>query len=110
MSPRPEVPRWYGETIGFRDHDTLITWTSSIQAWTVHGAFEFSNRMQTIEIYTPNRDANGPFGRAADPSPRPLQGLIRSGPVRTISPSTVRGPLCATVCRCSSWRDSVAEA
>jgi len=55
------VPRWYGETIGFWDHDTLITWTSNIQGWTVHGAFEFSSKMQTIEIYTPDRDANGRF-------------------------------------------------
>ena len=22
----PDVPRWYGETIGFWDHDALITW------------------------------------------------------------------------------------
>jgi hypothetical protein len=57
----PEVPRWYGETIGFWDHDTLITWTSNIQGWYVHGAFEFSNKMQTIEIYSPNRDAQGKF-------------------------------------------------
>jgi len=57
----PEVPRWYGETIGFWDHDTLITWTSNIQGWTVHGAFEYSNKMQSIEIYSPNRDAKGKF-------------------------------------------------
>ena len=56
-----DVPRWYGETIGFWDRDTLITWTSNIQGWTVHGAFEFSNKMQTIEIYSPNRDAKGKF-------------------------------------------------
>jgi hypothetical protein len=54
-----DVPRWYGETIGFWDEDTLITWTSNIQGWMVHGAFEFSNKMQTIEIYSPIRDANG---------------------------------------------------
>jgi len=56
-----DVPRWYGETIGFWDGDTLITWTSNIQGWSSHAAFEFSNRMQTIEIYTPNRDADGNF-------------------------------------------------
>ncbi|MEJ1964716.1 MAG: hypothetical protein WDO56_25460 [Gammaproteobacteria bacterium] len=56
-----DVPRWYGETIGFWDKDTLITWTSNIQAWTVHGAFEFSNKLQTIEIYAPLRDARGRF-------------------------------------------------
>lgn len=55
----PEVPRWFGETVGFWDGEALITWTSNIQGWTVHGAFEFSNRMQTIEIYSPLRDATG---------------------------------------------------
>ena len=54
-----DVPRWYGETVGFWDKDTLITWTSNIQGWMVHGNFEFSNKLQTIEIYTPNRDAAG---------------------------------------------------
>jgi hypothetical protein len=56
-----DVPRWYGETIGFWDEDTLITWTSNIQGWITHGAFEHSNEMQTIEIYAPNRDADGNF-------------------------------------------------
>ena len=55
------VPRWYGETIGFWDGDVLITWTSNIQGWTTHAAFEHSSRIQTIEIYTPNRDGNGAF-------------------------------------------------
>ena len=54
-----DVPRWYGETIGFWDGDVLITWTSNIQGWKVHGNFEFSSLMQTIEIYTPLRDADG---------------------------------------------------
>jgi hypothetical protein len=56
-----QVPRWYGETIGFWDEDTLITWTSNVQAWMAHGAFEHSNSMQSIEIYTPLRDADGTF-------------------------------------------------
>ena len=56
-----DVPRWYGETIGFWDGDTLITWTSNIQGFKVHAAFEYSNRMQTIEIYSPNHDDNGNF-------------------------------------------------
>ena len=55
------VPRWYGDTVGFWDGDTLITWTSNIQGWKAHSAFEWSNKMQTIEIYTPNRDENGSF-------------------------------------------------
>jgi len=56
-----DVPRWYGETIGFWDKDVLITWTSNIQGWFAHGAFEYSNKMQSIEIYSPNRDASGKF-------------------------------------------------
>jgi len=56
-----DVPRWYGETIGFWDGDTLITWTSNIQGWKVHSTFEFSNKLQTIEIYSPNHDENGNF-------------------------------------------------
>jgi hypothetical protein len=56
-----DVPRWYGETIGFWDKDTLITWTSNIQGWKVHGAYEHSNKLQTIEIYSSNRDAAGKF-------------------------------------------------
>jgi hypothetical protein len=55
----PDVPQWYGETIGFWDGDALITWTSNIQAWTAHGAFEFSHKMQTVEIYTPIRNPEG---------------------------------------------------
>jgi len=56
-----DVPRWYGETIGFWDRDVLVTWTSNIQAWTVHGAFEFSGKLQTIEIYSPVRNPDGSF-------------------------------------------------
>jgi hypothetical protein len=54
-----DVPRWYGDSIGFRDGDTLISWTSNIQAWMAHSAFEFSSKMQSIEIYSPVRDASG---------------------------------------------------
>ncbi len=55
------VPRWYGETIGFWDKDVLITWTSNIQGWKSHSLFEYSNHMQSIEIYTPIRDKAGKF-------------------------------------------------
>jgi hypothetical protein len=51
------VPRWYGETIGFWDGDVLITWTSNVQGWKSHSSFEWSNQMQSIEIYTPIRKA-----------------------------------------------------
>jgi hypothetical protein len=56
-----DVPRWYGETIGFWDQDTLITWTSNVQGWVTHSAFEHSNKMQSIEIYTPLHDEEGVF-------------------------------------------------
>jgi hypothetical protein len=54
-----DVPRWYGDTIGFWDNDALISWTSNIQGWAGHGVFEFSSKLQTIEIYAPMRDAEG---------------------------------------------------
>ena len=76
-----DVPRWYGETIGFWDKDALITWTSNIQGWTAHGAFEFSNKMQTIEIYTPIRDAKGKFAGAESRS-----GVLRSRGARRADP------------------------
>lgn len=48
----PDVPEWFGETVGFWTKDSLITWTSNIQGWISHGGFEYSNRLQSIEIYT----------------------------------------------------------
>lgn len=55
----PDVPEWLGDTIGFWDGAALITWTSNLQPWISHGAHEFSNKLQTVEIYTPRRDDNG---------------------------------------------------
>jgi hypothetical protein len=54
-----DVPQWFGETIGFWDGDALITWTSNVQGWINHGGMEFSNRLQSIEIYTPREAPNG---------------------------------------------------
>ncbi|RYD88378.1 MAG: hypothetical protein EOP61_33665, partial [Sphingomonadales bacterium] len=54
-----DVPRWYGETIGFWDREVLITWTSNIQGWVAHSQMEWSNQMQSIEIYAPVRDGTG---------------------------------------------------
>jgi len=54
-----DVPRWYGETVGFWDGDTLITWTSNVVPWITHGVFEFSGQMQTVEIFSPRRDPDG---------------------------------------------------
>jgi hypothetical protein len=48
-----DVPRWFGESIGFWDGDTLITWTSNVIPWITHGVFEFSGKIQTVEIFSP---------------------------------------------------------
>jgi len=55
----PAVPQWFGETVGFWDGEALVTWTSNIQGWISHGGSEFSNELQSIEIYTPIKDATG---------------------------------------------------
>lgn len=54
-----DVPRWFGETVGFWDGDALITWTSNVQGWMSHGGFEYSNKFQSVEIYTPFSDDSG---------------------------------------------------
>lgn len=51
--------QWLGDTIGFWDGDALITWTSNVRGWMSHGAFDFSDEMQTIGIYTPRKNAQG---------------------------------------------------
>ena len=53
------VPQWFGETIGFWDGEALITWTSNLQGWINHGGAEYSNGLQSIEIYTPRKDGAG---------------------------------------------------
>jgi hypothetical protein len=56
------VPQWYGETIGFWDGTTLVTWTAKVQGWTLtHSMFEHSDRMETVEIFKPAYDAAGSF-------------------------------------------------
>ncbi len=57
----PDVPQWFGDTIGFWDEEALITWTSNIQGWISHGGFEFSSGLQSIEIYTPVEDEDGTY-------------------------------------------------
>jgi len=57
-----KVPQWYGETIGFWDGTTLITWTANVQGWTLtHSMFEFSDKMETVETFKPAYDASGKF-------------------------------------------------
>jgi hypothetical protein len=55
----PAVPQWFGDTIGFFDGEALITYTSNVQGWINHGGAEFSDKLQTIEIYTPRKDSSG---------------------------------------------------
>ena len=57
-----DVPRWYGESVAFWDHETLVTWTSNVIPWITHGVFEHSRQMQTVEIFSPRR---GPSGELA---------------------------------------------
>ena len=57
-----KVPQWYGETIGFWDGTTLVTWTANVQGWTLtHSMFEFSDKMETVETFKPTTDAAGKF-------------------------------------------------
>ena len=54
-----QVPQWYGETVGFWSGTTLVAWTANVQGWTLsHSMFEFSNSLETIDIFTPRYDGN----------------------------------------------------
>jgi hypothetical protein len=49
-----KVPQWYGETVGFWDGTTLVTWTANVQGWTLsHSMFEYSDQLETVETYAP---------------------------------------------------------
>ena len=52
-----KVPQWYGETVGFWNGNTLVAWTANVQGWTLsHSMFEFSSKMETIEVLRPSAD------------------------------------------------------
>src|SRR5215813_1882830 len=52
-----QVPQWYGEAVGFWNGTTLVAWTANVQGWTLsHSMFEFSNKMETIEVFRPSGD------------------------------------------------------
>jgi hypothetical protein len=56
------VLQWYGETIGFWDGTTLVTWTANIQGWELsHAMFETSDKLETVETFKPAYDASGKF-------------------------------------------------
>jgi hypothetical protein len=55
-----KVPQWYGETVGFWNGTTLVSWTANVQGWTLsHSMFEFSDALETIDVFTPRLDASG---------------------------------------------------
>ncbi len=57
-----KVPQWYGETVGFWDGTTLVSWTANVQAWTLsHSMFEYSGKIETVETFRPVYDAGGKF-------------------------------------------------
>jgi hypothetical protein len=56
-----KVPQWYGETVGFWDGDTLVSWTAHVQGWTQHTMFEFSNKLEAVSRIRPYRDTAGKF-------------------------------------------------
>ena len=96
----PDVPQWFGETIGFWDGEALITWTSNVQGWISHGGFEFSNKLQSIEIYTPRKDGSGKligikqevvlYDSEAFAEPiRIVQNLDKLGDLNEIEPFTI---------------------
>src|SRR5207253_5410785 len=52
-----QVPQWFGETVGFWNGNTLVAWTKNVIPWTLsHSMFEFSDQLQTIEVFTPSAD------------------------------------------------------
>jgi hypothetical protein len=54
-----DVPSWLGETVGFWDGETLVTWTANVQGWFTHASWEYSSKMQLVEIWTPRKFADG---------------------------------------------------
>ena len=55
-----KVPQWYGETVGFWSGNTLVAWTANVIPWTLsHSMFEYSGKLQVIEVFTPSPDGKG---------------------------------------------------
>jgi hypothetical protein len=81
-----QVPQWYGETVGFWNGEVLVAWTANVQGWTLsHSMFEFSDSLETIEVFTPRKNADGTLAGLTvdttfyDPEAfvAPLHNLIR---------------------------------
>jgi hypothetical protein len=84
-----KVPQWYGETVGFWDGNTLVAWTANVQGWTLsHSMFEFSNDMETIEVFTPSADGKTITVDTTFYDPEAF--LL---PLHTVTPWELRSPL-----------------
>ena len=101
----PDVPQWFGETIGFWDGEALITWTSNVQGWISHGGFEFSNKLQSIEIYTPRKDASGTFDRHQAGSRALRRRSVRRAPPHRPEPRQAAASTTKAI-RFRSWNAS----
>jgi hypothetical protein len=97
--PVQKVPQWYGETVGFWDGTTLVTWTSDVQAWNLsHSMFENSGKMETVEVWKPVYDASGKYTGIDqetifyDPEAfvQPLRATYRYRRVATLDSPTMR--------------------
>lgn len=44
-------PKWYGESIGFWDGDSLIIHTNQVKGW-AGGVYEYSDQLEAVERYT----------------------------------------------------------
>ena len=76
-----DVPRWYGETIGFWDKDTLITWTSNVIGWKVHAG------VRVLEQDADDRDLLAePRRERQVPGVEPRSDLLRRGRARGADP------------------------
>ncbi len=76
------VPQWYGETVGFWNGNTLVAWTANVQGWTLtHSMFEYSSKMETIEVFTPGADGKV---ITVDTTFYDPEAFIR--PLRTVTP------------------------
>ena len=57
-----KTPQWLGETVGFWDGETLVTWTKNVQPWTVsHSMIEYSDQFEVVETFKPAYDASHKF-------------------------------------------------
>ena len=55
------LPQWLGESVAFWDGDAMVVWTANVQAWTNHGGFEFSDKLEAVETYKAAYDAAGKY-------------------------------------------------